>query len=429
MGFEANSARDRAMKVLLFSQYFWPESFRINEVVESLLGVGCEVTVLTGQPNYPHGKTFDGYHALHISHEVHPRGYTIYRVPLVPRGKSNAIGLALNYLSFVLSSALIGPFVLRGQKFDLVFVCGMSPFTQSVSAIWLGKLKKAKVVIWVQDLWPESLEATGFIKNTIVLSGIARIVSWIYRHCDLLLVQSKGFISSVQNMAGKTVIKYHPNPGELAFNRATDYAQAPAILLNKGFNIVFAGNLGTVQALDSVLAAAEQLKDYADINIVLVGSGSLTPWLEAEIKRRNLQNVSMLGRFPVEAMPGILGQASALLVSLCRDPIISKTIPSKIQAYLAAGKPIIASLDGEGARIVEESGAGLACSAEDASALSAAILKLYSLPTKELELMGRKGIEYYQQHFEPTMLAHRLRKHFSSLLSAEQSHAKRDIGL
>jgi glycosyltransferase involved in cell wall biosynthesis len=415
------------MKVLLFSQYFWPESFRINEVVESLLEVGCEVTVLTGQPNYPHGKTFDGYRALHISHEVHAKGYTIYRVPLIPRGKANAIGLMLNYLSFVLSSALIGPFVLRGQKFDLIFVCGMSPFTQSVSAIWLGKLKKAKVVIWVQDLWPESLEATGFVKNTIVLSGIARIVSWIYRHSDLLLVQSKGFISSVQNKAGRTPIKYHPNPGELAFNHAAPGTQAPAVLLNKGFNIVFAGNLGTVQALDSVLAAAEQLKEHAEINIVLVGSGSLTPWLESEIKLRNLQNVSMLGRFPVEAMPGILSQASALLVSLCRDPIISKTIPSKVQVYLAAGKPIIASLDGEGARIVEASGAGLACSAEDADALSQAILKLHSLPAQELELMGRKGVEYYQQHFEPTMLARRLREHFASSLVGGPGFATKDV--
>ena len=415
------------MKVLLFSQYFWPESFRINEVVESLLEVGCEVTVLTGQPNYPHGKTFEGYRALCISQEVHSKGYTIHRVPLIPRGKANAVGLIFNYLSFVLSGALIGPFVLRGQKFDLIFVCGMSPFTQSVSAIWLGRLKKAKVVIWVQDLWPESLEATGFVTNKAVLSGVGWVVSWIYRHCDLLLVQSKGFFSSVQNLAGKTPIKYHPNPGELAFTHSTSSAQISSLSLKSGFNVVFAGNLGTVQALDTVLDAAEQLKQHEDINFVLVGSGSLTTWLESEIKRRSLQNVSMPGRFPVEAMPSILGQASALLVSLCRDPIISKTIPSKIQVYLAAGKPIIASLDGEGARVVEESGAGLGCSAQDATALAQAILKLHALPAQELELMGRKGLEYYQQHFEPTMLALRLQEHFSSLLSGEPGFTTKDV--
>jgi glycosyltransferase involved in cell wall biosynthesis len=415
------------MKVLLFSQYFWPESFRINEVVESLLEVGCEVTVLTGQPNYPHGKTFAGYRALSVSQEVHHKGYTIHRVPLVPRGKASAVGLIFNYVSFVLSSALIGPFVLRGQKFDLIFVCGMSPFTQSVSAIWLGKLKRAKVVIWVQDLWPESLEATGFVKNKTLLGAVAGVVSWIYRHCDLLLVQSKGFISSVRARAGKTPIKYHPNPGELAFNHIASGTQTPAALLGQGFNVVFAGNLGTVQALDTVLQAAEQLKMHSDINIVLVGSGSLTDWLKSEIQRRNLQNVSMLGRFPVEAMPSILGQASALLVSLCRDPIISKTIPSKIQVYLAAGKPIIASLDGEGALVVEESGAGVACSAEDATALSQAILKLHAMPAQKLELMGQKGIEYYQHHFEPKMLALRLREHFSSLLCGEKGLATKDV--
>ncbi|MBZ1350111.1 glycosyltransferase family 4 protein [Alcaligenaceae bacterium LF4-65] len=416
------------MKVLVFSQYFWPESFRINEVAESLQAVGCEVTVLTGQPNYPHGKTFEGYRASQISQEMHAKGYIIHRVPLIPRGKAKAVGLFFNYLSFVLSSALIGPFVLRGQKFDLIFVCGMSPFTQSVSAIWLGKLKKAKVVVWVQDLWPESLEATGFVKNKTVLSAVAAVVSWIYRHSDLLLVQSKGFISSVQNKAGSTPIKYHPNPGELAFNHtASDTRHASAVSFNNGFNIVFAGNLGTVQALDTVLDAAEQIKEHADINIVLIGSGSLTTWLESEIRRRNLRNVSMPGRFPVEAMPSILGQASALLVSLCRDPIISKTIPSKIQVYLAAGKPIIASLDGEGARVVEESGAGIGCSAGNSTALAHAILKLHALPTNELELMGRKGIEYYQQHFEPAMLARRLREYFSTLLASDPSFTAKDV--
>eukprot|EP01037_Dinobryon_pediforme_P002297 gene2297-2335_t len=374
-------------------KYFWPESFRINEVVESLIDVGCEVTVLTGQPNYPHGKTFEGYRALQVSTETHPRGYVIHRVPLLPRGKSNT---------------LVGPFVLRGQKFDLIFVCGMSPFTQSVSAIWLGKLKSAKVVIWVQDLWPESLEASGFVKNKTVL------------------LQSKGFRSSVEKMSGATPIEYHPNPGELAFNQHTSHEQAPSVALGKGFNVVFAGNMGTVQALDKVLDAAEMLLEHNAINIVLIGSGSLTTWIETEIKRRNLTNVTMPGRFPVEAMPGILAQASALLVSLCRDPIISKTIPSKVQVYLAAGKPIIASLDGEGAAVVEESGAGVSCPAEDAAALAQGILKLYGLSPQQLELLGKQGVAYYQEHFEPNMLATRLRDHFATVLSNRARSATED---
>jgi glycosyltransferase involved in cell wall biosynthesis len=414
------------MKILVFSQYFWPESFRINEVVESLIDVGCEVTVLTGQPNYPHGKTFEGYRALQVSTETHPRGYVIHRVPLLPRGKSNTLGLIFNYLSFVVSSAIVGPFVLRGQKFDLIFVCGMSPFTQSVSAIWLGKLKSAKVVIWVQDLWPESLEASGFVKNKTVLLSVAAVVSWIYRSCDLLLVQSKGFRSSVEKMSGATPIEYHPNPGELAFNQHTSHEQAPSVALGKGFNVVFAGNMGTVQALDKVLDAAEMLLEHNAINIVLIGSGSLTTWIETEIKRRNLTNVTMPGRFPVEAMPGILAQASALLVSLCRDPIISKTIPSKVQVYLAAGKPIIASLDGEGAAVVEESGAGVSCPAEDAAALAQGILKLYGLSPQQLELLGKQGVAYYQEHFEPNMLATRLRDHFATVLSNRARSATED---
>lgn len=415
------------MKVLLFSQYFWPESFRINEVVESLIDVGCEVVVLTGQPNYPQGQTFKGYRAIRASKEVHPKGHVIYRVPLVPRGRANMAGLALNYLSFVLSSAVIGPFLLRRHKFDLIFVCGMSPFTQSVSAIWLGKLKKAKVAIWVQDLWPESLEASGFVRNKRMLKAVGSVVSWIYQSCDLLLVQSRSFISTVTEMSGTTPVIYHPNPGELAFSQPSSVANNTAAKLPEGFNVVFAGNLGTVQALDTVLDAAERLKSHPNINIVLVGSGSLTPWLESEVQSRGLHNVKMLGRFPVEEMPNILGQASVLLVSLCRDPIISKTIPSKVQVYLSAGKPIVASLDGEGARIVDDAGAGIACPAEDSAALAHSILKLYDLPATELAAMGVKGADYYLKHFEPKMLALRLREHFASLLLTKADRKQKEI--
>ncbi|MGH8848482.1 MAG: glycosyltransferase family 4 protein, partial [Polaromonas sp.] len=364
----------------MLSQYYWPESFRINEVVESLQRVGCHITVLTGQPNYPQGEVFAGYSAAGFGAQQHEAGYSIYRVPLVPRGRGGALGLLANYLSFVLGASMLGPWLLRKQRFDVVFVYAPSPIIQTVPAVWLASIKRAKLVTWVQDLWPQSLEATGYVRNRRMLNMVAALVRWIYRRCDLLLVQSQAFITPVQAMAGKTPVQYHPNPGELAFSQTQPLGQ-PALLLQPGFNVVFAGNLGTVQALGTVLDAAELLRPYADVRVVLVGSGSRSEWLQREVARRKLGNVQLAGRFAPEAMPGILTQASALLVSLARSPIMSQTVPSKVQAYLAAGKPIIASLDGEGARVVEESGAGVSCPAEDAVALAQAVLRLRAMPS------------------------------------------------
>ena len=396
------------MRLLVLSQYFWPETFRITEVVQSLRDAGCEVTVLTGQPNYPDGVVADGYSALSVRTQVRD-GLTIHRVPLVPRGRGSALRLVANYASFVVSAAVFGPWLLRGRRFDAILVYAPSPILQAIPAVWLAWLKGAKLVTWVQDLWPESLSATGFVRNRQALAAVAMLVRWIYRRNDLLLAQSEAFVEPVARMAGGTPVVYHPNPGELAFSAPKSDA-SPALVLDPGFNVVFAGNLGTVQALDTVVAAAGLLRDVPDIRFVIVGSGSRGDWLADEVKRRGLGNVQLAGRFPPQAMPGILAQASALLVTLARDPILAQTVPSKVQAYLAAARPIVAALDGEGARVVEDAGAGVACPAEDAQALAAAVRRLRSLPAEEQQRMARQGRAYYERHFDPAVLAARLRQ-------------------
>lgn len=404
------------MRVLVLTQYYWPEAFRINEVVESLRETGCDVTVLTGQPNYPDGKVFPGYRAWSCGRQEHPDGYSIYRVPVIPRGAGTAWRLALNYLSFVVSATLHGARVLRRQRFDIIFVYGISPILQGIVGVALKRSKHSALVTWVQDLWPQSLETAGFVTNQRLLGWVGMVVEWIYRRTDLLLVQSRAFIPSVQAMAGGTPVVYHPNPGESAF-RGPLYTGLPKLLLQPGFNIVFAGNLGTVQALDTVLDAATLLLPHEEIRVVLIGAGSRRDWLTREVASRKLRNVQLAGRFAPEDMPGLLSQASVLLVSLVRSPIMSETIPSKIQAYLAAGRPIIASLDGEGARIITEAGAGLACPAEDAPALARAILNLRAMSPEALRRLGAAGRCYYQQHFEPSMLAQRLMQRFRDVTS------------
>jgi glycosyltransferase involved in cell wall biosynthesis len=402
------------MRVLVVGQYFWPENFRINEVAAALCDSDCTVSVLTGPPNYPDGKVFPGYSATSSGVQRHGK-LLIHRVPLVPRGNGSAIRLILNYLSFVLSACLLGPWLLRGQRFDVVLVYAPGPILQSLVGVWLARIKRAAVVTWVQDLWPESLETTQFVRNKRVLTLVASLVRWIYRHNDLLLVQSHSFVAPVRAMAGATPVIYHPNPGELS-STATAPTGVSALTLNAGFNVVFAGNLGTVQALDTILQAAELTRDHQDIWWVLIGSGSRGKWLTEEVQRRGLTQVVLPGRFPSEAMPPILGQASALLVSLVRSPIMGQTVPSKIQAYLAAGRPIIAALDGEGARIVSEANAGVTCPAEDAPALSKAVLHLKSLPSAELGRLGIAGREYYHRHFDPSVLTRRLLEYLLPLI-------------
>lgn len=411
------------MKILVISQYYWPENFRINEVVDVLRRHGCDVTVLTGQPNYPHGTVFDGYRSFALGRQDHA-GYAIHRVPIVPRGKSTALRLAANYLSFLASASLFGPWLLRGQRFDVIFVFGMSPILQVIPGVVLKWIKRVPLVTWVQDLWPQSLEVTGFVRNPRLLSIVAQVVRWIYRRNDLLLVQSIGFVEEVRLLAGRTPVEYHANPGEVAFDAKPD--GPPALTLERGFNVVFAGNLGTVQALDTVLAAAQLLSYQPHIRFVLVGSGSRSEWLQTEIERLGLTNVQLPGRFPPEAMPGILAQASALLVSLARSPIMSQTIPSKVQAYLAAGKPVIACLDGEGARVVREAEAGLACPAENAKALAEAVAQLESADPTTLRGMGASARAYYESHFQPDHLAKQLMNRLERLLDERPYRPRRE---
>lgn len=406
------------MRILILSQYYWPETFRITEVVQALKDEGCEVLVLTGQPNYPDGVPFEGYSWWSMGTEEHD-GVEILRVPLFPRGKGSAWRLTLNYLSFIVSATVFGPWLLRRRKLDVILVFAPSPILQAIPAVWLAWLKNARLVTWIQDLWPERLSATGYIRSQRILAAVAEVVRWIYRNNDLLLVQSRAFVEPVKTMACKTAVCYHPNPGDFAFSNDEQEEDSP-LKFGDGFNVVFAGNLGTVQALDTVLDAAQLLLGDAGISLYLVGSGSRSEWLRSEISRRSLENVHLPGRFPSTAMPAIMSRASALLVSLVRSPIMSQTVPSKVQVYLAAGRPIIASLDGEVARVVLEAGAGVTAGAEDARGLADAILALKTLPVEDLRQMGHSARTYYENNFEPRLLARKMCSHFVDLREGGQ---------
>jgi glycosyltransferase involved in cell wall biosynthesis len=379
------------MKILVVTQYFWPENFRINDLVLGLKERGHQVRVLTGVPNYPGGQIFTGYSLFKPSKETYEDDIPIFRVPLIPRGNGTRLRLIFNYLSFVISACLLGPLRRLGSV-DLIFIYEPSPITVCLPALLLKKLKSAPVMFWMQDLWPESLSATG--------AG-----------CDLILVQSRAFVEPIKRQGGdpdRTL--YFPNSAEELYQPVILEKDAPErAVMPEGFCVTFAGNIGAAQDFGTILNAAELLKDHTEINWVIIGDGRMFPWVKSQVIERYLsKTVHLLGRYPVEAMPRYFSLADVLLVTLRKEPIFELTIPSKIQSYLACAKPIIAALDGEGARIIKEADAGLTCPAENPEALAKAVLTLYNMPQSERQGMGTHGRTYFNSHFEHKMLLDRL---------------------
>ncbi|MCC7483960.1 MAG: glycosyltransferase family 4 protein [Burkholderiales bacterium] len=399
------------MRILVVTQYFWPENFRINEIARGLAERGHEVTVYTGKPNYPQGSFHEGYGFFGRSREDYG-GVTVVRVPLLPRG-SHRVTLALNYLSFALFACALAPFRVRGA-FDAILCYEPSPVTVGLPALALRRLKHAPLLFWVQDLWPESLAATGAVRARWVLRGVEWVVRFIYRGCDRLLVQSRAFVEPLEALGvpGER-ISYFPNSAE-SFYRPTAAEEAlgeGALLVPAGFRLMYAGNVGAAQDFETILAAAEHLKEHTDIQWIVIGDGRAAPWVRAEVARRGLErSVRLLGRHPAESMPRFFAHADAMLVTLRREPIFALTIPARIQSYLACARPIVAALDGEGARVVRESGAGIAVAAGDPRALADAVLAMARAPAEARADMGRWARAYFDAHFAPERLLPRLER-------------------
>lgn len=399
------------MRILIVTHYFWPEEFRINDLAFDLQARGHEVAVLAPMPNYPQGRRFPGYGVIRPYREVH-RGVTIYRIPLITRGqKKQGWRLALSYISSAISGAILGPLYLWRKRFDIIFVFQPSPVTTVIPAIILKCTKRAPLMLWVQDLWPESLSATEFIHSKRLLRWVAKLVSFIYRHCDRILVQSRGFTERVIARGGDPAkIDYLPYWAEELYQPIIVEEDADERKsIPDGFKVMFAGNMGSAQNFPTILGAAQELKSLEDIHWVILGDGSERPWVEEEVKKKGLsKQVHLLGRYPVETMPSWFSLADVLLVTLKHDPIFALTIPGRVQSYLACGRPIIAALGGEGARVVQEAKAGIVCPAEDAHALATAVLAMKGMARHELKEMGMRGKAYYEKHFERVMLINQL---------------------
>lgn len=403
------------MKILIVTQYFWPENFRINDLCKALKEKGHEVTIYTGIPNYPLGKFFDGY-GLSGPYKELFKGMDVIRVPITPRGPKKGFFLALNYLSYFIMASLLAPFLLRRRKFDRIFVYEPSPITVAIPAIIIKYFRKIPMVLWVTDLWPESLEATGAVNNKKVLRLVGKMVKWIYKHTDKILITSKGFRSRVENYCDQPEkISYWPQWAEDLFSSGDSVPSGydDHSYPSEGFKIVFAGNIGSAQDFETIVNAAVRLRNFKDIHFVILGDGMMIKWVIEQVKRKGLEDTfHLLGRKPIETMPYYFKKADALLLTLKNSDIFAITVPSKLQSYLASGKPIIVGINGEASEIVNEWKAGVCSKAGDDEDLSKAILRLYNSSDEEREGFGSNAYECYRSEFQREKLVSNLEEIF-----------------
>jgi colanic acid biosynthesis glycosyl transferase WcaI len=405
------------MRVLVVTQYFWPENFIINDLCSELVKRGHEVTVLTGKPNYPSGVVFDEYINNSTQFE-HYAGCNVVRVPMVARGKGRAIKLILNYFTYAFSATFIGAWKLRKKQFDVIFVFEPSPIMVGLPAVFLKKLKKAPIVFWVQDLWPETLEAIGVVKSQWLLDLVGKLVSFIYNGSDLILGQSKPFLHGIRLYSDDAAkIKYFPNWSEGSLSNSV-VSPVEAITKHEGFlKILFAGNVGDAQDFPAILKSVELIKkNQIKAKFFIVGDGRSFEWVKSEIFKQNLQDyIYLLGRYPVEKMLAFYSSVDVLLVTLKESPVFAMTIPSKVQSYMTAGKPILTMLTGEGSRIIEEANCGLIAKSGDYKVLSENIEKMSMMSKGELNTLGLKARAYSEREFDRDKLITQLEGWFVNL--------------
>ncbi len=405
------------MKILIFSQHFNPENFRVNDVAKALcLYHQYQVSVVTGKPNYPSGKLFPGYKFLKIKDNW--SGIEVNRVPIWLRRDGGIFNLSLNYLTYIVSATFYSCLRLSKLNPDVVFCYATSPLLQAIPAILYSKIFKKKFIINVQDLWPESLSATGKINNRFIIYIVDKFVKWIYENSDLILAQSNAFIERIGRYTNVDKVKYWPNSvDDIFLYPSSKDSNLPSSLIEENiFKVMFAGNIGSAQSVDTIFKVALNLKPYSQIKFFIVGDGSSKLYLENMVHKFALNNIVMLGQFPIAEMPSLLNRADVLLITLANKDIFSLTIPNKLQAYMAIGKPILGAINGEASKLILQSQSGICVPADDSLGLSKGVLEMYQLPKENLDQMGRNGQNYFRKNFLHKNLVIRLDKYINDLI-------------
>lgn len=398
--------------ILVIAQYFYPEQFRINDICTEWIKRGYKVTVVTGIPNYPQGKYYEGYGLFKKRKETYNE-IEIIRIPLIPRG-NNSIMLALNYLSFVVSGFFWKMFTR--VKADYVFIFEVSPMTQALPGVWYAKKNKIPCYIYVQDLWPENVEIITGLSNKKVIGAIGKMVDYIYGRCTKIFTTSTSFVDSISKRGVPVEkIQYWPQYAE-DFYFPLEKTSIEEIPNDNAFNIIFAGNIGSAQGLNILPEVAALLKEKEidrRIRFNIVGDGRYKETLVNLVNSNDVANMfNFIPKQPATRIPEFMAASHAAFLSLTGSPLLAMTIPAKLQSYMACGIPIIASAEGETSRIISESNAGVCSPAGNAETLADMIIEISSKPQEQLKQLGFNAKDYYDKNFNKKELLDEMDRYF-----------------
>lgn len=383
------------MRVLLLTQWFDPEpAFKGLLFAKALRDAGHEVQVITGFPNYPGGKVYPGYRVRWRQHEVMD-GIPVTRIALYPSHDGSAVGRVLNYLSFATSATLAG--IFTRFKPDVAYVYH-PPLTVGLAASVICFFRRIPFVYDIQDLWPDTLQATGMIGNRRLLDLVGWVARWVYRRATMIVTQSPGFVLRLieRGVAESKIRLIYNWCDEPALAKRAAAGSGDLSPLKGRFNVIFAGNMGKAQALEAVLEAAVLVEQQASaVQFVFVGGGTEVEALR--FKARGLRNVVFLPRMGVAEVGSVLDAADVLLVHLRDSPLFEITLPSKIQAYMFIGKPLLVAVRGDAADLVERAQAGVCATPEDPASIAAAVTRLAALPVEQRFAMGVSGRRFYDE--------------------------------
>lgn len=389
----------KGMRILIATPHFYPESFKCNDLAFELQRRGHDVTVMTAIPDYPKGKFFEEYGIFKKRKEV-INGVKVHRSLIIPRGKGSNSRLILNYISYTFFSILRGIRFAFGTRFDMVFVFQLSPVMVGIPATIIKKKQKIPMLFCVQDLWPESLSSAGGIKNKLILKTFGKLTTYLYKNSNKILISSEGFRNSITKKGDfNDKIRFFPNWIDKIDKSIPDNCCLPK--LPDGFIVMYAGNIGDAQDIQAIIKSAELLRDNEKIKFVFLGDGRMKGFLVNEIQRKDLgKTVSYMGRYPLETMPYFLSKANVLLLSLKDTEIFSLTVPSRLQAFMAAGKPVVGMINGEGAEVIKKANCGFSVSAGDSNGLADMIVKMAQMNKDKLEELGENGMKFAIAHYD-----------------------------
>lgn len=390
------------MRVLVLSQFYKPEPIsKPHELAEGLQKRGHDVTVVTGFPNYPYGKFYDGYR-LPIPKTETIEGVRVIRLPLFPDHSRSAAMRIINYGSFCLSASTLG--MVLASRADVMYVWH-PPLTVGVAAVTISKIRRIPFLYAVHDLWPESVSASGILRNKSLINFLKNMERFIYGHATVIGISSPGFephmltnevpsekIRLLPDWADEEI--YKPVPPEAHLREKLGFGGK--------FNVIFGGQFGIAQDLESVINAWELLKTHENIQLVLVGDGVEKNKLEKIVAEKGLTNIKFLGRFQPEEMASIYALADVLLVHLSSESIFESSIPGKTYSYMACGKPILMAAKGAAAKIIDDSSAGLSVPPSQPELLARSVVQFFNMSNKDREKMGQNALELFQSKYSKT---------------------------